>query len=271
VLSAGLGTDSMTTTSHGVQVLKATKPSGLQETIKISSGTINDWLANIQSNLVQTAGKLEFNLKGTDSDGKLVFIPHFSRYKDRYGIYWLMSGTSGGTATPNVVCPKLGTDGSGGAGGSGGSGGGAGGGVGGGGAAGATAKGGADGSAGGGREAGAGTAGVGAGGTTKGSGGATAGSGGTGLGGGGGRSGGGGSSGGSGGSGAMASGGGGNGGGGSTGPSGGGGENPSGGSSGTGETEAVGCSCSLGGAAKSFSAFGWILILFGVWVVRRRR
>ncbi|MBN1610469.1 MAG: glycoside hydrolase family 127 protein [Polyangiaceae bacterium] len=127
VLSAGLGTASMTTASHGVQVLKATKPTGLQETIAVNGGsTINDWLANIQSNLVQTAGKLEFNLKNTDSDGKLVFIPHYSRYQDRYGIYWKLSGASGGTATTNLVCPTVtagGTDGSGGAGGASGTGG----------------------------------------------------------------------------------------------------------------------------------------------------
>jgi len=116
VLSAGLGTDSMTTTPHGVQVLAATKPDGLQDTIKVSSGAINDWLANIQTNLVQTPGKLEFKTKGTDSDSKLVFIPHYSRYKDRYGIYWLMSGATGGTATANVSCPAV-TAGGGGAGG----------------------------------------------------------------------------------------------------------------------------------------------------------
>ena len=108
VLSAGLGTASMTTASHGVQVLKATKPTGLQETIAINSGTtLNGWLSNIQDNLVQTAGKLEFNLKNTDSDGKLVFIPHYSRYKDRYGIYWKLSGTAGGTATANLTCPTV--------------------------------------------------------------------------------------------------------------------------------------------------------------------
>jgi len=141
VLSAGLGTDNMTTTPHGVQVLAATKPDGLQDTIKVSSGTINDWLANIQANLVQTPGKLEFNLKGTDSDGKLVFIPHYSRYKDRYGIYWLMSGATGGTATANLSCPAVATGGGGTAGG------GAGGSVGGsGGAAGSIGKGGTGGS-----------------------------------------------------------------------------------------------------------------------------
>ncbi len=109
VLSAGLGTAAMTTVTHAATIA-ATSPGGLQDTIKVNSGTtLNDWLANINTNLVQTPGKLEFNLKGTDSDGKLVFIPHYSRYKDRYGIYWIMSGASGGTASANVVCPMLGT------------------------------------------------------------------------------------------------------------------------------------------------------------------
>jgi MYXO-CTERM domain-containing protein len=117
VLSAGLGTASMTTTTHAATIA-ATSPGGLQDTIKINSGiAINDWLAGINSNLVQAPGTLQFNLKNTDSDGKLVFIPHYSRYKDRYGIYWILSGGSGGTASTTVVCPTLDTGGAGGAGG----------------------------------------------------------------------------------------------------------------------------------------------------------
>jgi DUF1680 family protein len=105
VLSAGLGTDNMTTAPQGVQVLQATKPAGLQETITINSGTtINAWLSSLQDNLVQTPGKLEFRLKNTDSDSKLVFIPHYSRYEDRYGIYWKLAGTAGGSVSP-PVCP----------------------------------------------------------------------------------------------------------------------------------------------------------------------
>lgn len=130
VLSAGLGTASMTTTTHAATIA-ATSPGGLQDTIKVNSPTtINDWLANINANLVQTAGKLEFNLKNTDSDGKLVFIPHYSRYKDRYGIYWIMSGAAGGSTTGTVVCPMVDAGGAGGAtSGSGGAAGGAGGGT----------------------------------------------------------------------------------------------------------------------------------------------
>jgi MYXO-CTERM domain-containing protein len=107
VLSAGLGTASMTTTGHG-WTIAATKPSGLQDTIAVNSGTtLNGWIANIKTNLVQTPGKLEFNLKNTDSDGKLTFIPHYSRYQDRYGIYFKLSGTAG-SAVPAPACPPPG-------------------------------------------------------------------------------------------------------------------------------------------------------------------
>jgi MYXO-CTERM domain-containing protein len=117
VLSAGLGTASMTTTGHA-WTIAATKPPGIQDSIAINSGsTINSWLANIKNNLIQTPGKLEFNLKNTDSDGRLLFIPHYSRYQDRYGIYFKLSGAAGAmmTAPP---CPTTGS--SGGVGGSGG-------------------------------------------------------------------------------------------------------------------------------------------------------
>ena len=125
VLSAGLGTASMTTVGHA-WTIAATKPAGLQDTIAINSGTtINDWLANIKTNLVQTPGKLEFTLKNTDSDGKLLFIPHFSRYQDRYGIYFNLSGAAGPAVTAPPCPPDTGSSGAGGASGAGGGAGGA--------------------------------------------------------------------------------------------------------------------------------------------------
>jgi MYXO-CTERM domain-containing protein len=132
VLSAGLGTAAMTTTGHA-WTIAATSPGGLQDTIKIPAGTVSDWLSNIQKNLVQTPGKLEFKLKNTDSDDKLVFIPHYSRYQDRYGIYWKLSGGAGGTTMTTATCPVVTAGGPGGSGGMTGGGGQGGGGVGGGG------------------------------------------------------------------------------------------------------------------------------------------
>ena len=116
VLSAGLGSASMTTTGHA-WTIAATKPSGIQDSIAINGGsTINSWLSNLKTNLVQTPGKLEFKLKNTDSDDKLLFIPHYSRYQDRYGIYFKLSGTAGATVTPPACPPTGGSGGAGGAG-----------------------------------------------------------------------------------------------------------------------------------------------------------
>ncbi|MBN2444252.1 MAG: glycoside hydrolase family 127 protein [Spirochaetales bacterium] len=105
VLSAGLGTSSMTTSTTGVNVTIATKNVPVRETINIYSSVssnVNYWLNNIQTNLVRTAGKLEFTLRNTDADDELVFTPHYKRYTDRYGIYFNLAMISGGpTAAPN--------------------------------------------------------------------------------------------------------------------------------------------------------------------------
>jgi DUF1680 family protein len=274
VLSAGLGTASMTTTGHAMTIA-ATSPGGLQDTITINSGTkIEDWLSNIQNNLVQTAGKLEFTPKGTDSDSKLVFIPHYSRYKDRYGIYWKLAGTAGGTTTTTVTCPTVATGGSGGVGGST---------VGSGGSTGSGGVGGMSGRTGGAQASGGktGSADAGFGGT------GTGGAGGAGLGGagaggaqgsGGAQTSGGGTPGGSGGAGAVAgSTGSGNGGapsgtgGGIAGHSGAGGiAEPTGGATAQSNTSSSGCSCSLGRPTGHHAPLGSLLIALGLCLVGHR-
>jgi len=90
VLSAGLGTANMTTTGHGVNVLKATKNVTIKDYITVNADNINTWISNIKNNMVRTPGKLEFTLKNTDEDNKLIFTPHYQRYKDRYGIYFTL-------------------------------------------------------------------------------------------------------------------------------------------------------------------------------------
>ncbi|HLK90627.1 MAG TPA: beta-L-arabinofuranosidase domain-containing protein [Polyangia bacterium] len=274
VLSAGLGTSQMTTTAHALTIA-ATKPSGIQDTITINSGTtINGWLASIKTNLVRTSTTaLTFSLKNTDSNSTLTFTPQYQRYLDRYGVYFTLAGTTGAAVTP-PACPPPGTGGAGGGGGSaatgtGGIGGaagkggttGTGGGAGNSGTGGSTGVGGTTGTGGtGGSNIGTGTGGAGSSGsggtTSSGSGGATVtGSGGNGAGG-------------STGSGGTGSGGAnGQGGGSATGGS----SGTTGGTSGTGETQSTGCSCSVGDTTPSAGLMGSLLLVLGTFVRRRAR
>jgi DUF1680 family protein len=106
VLSAGLGTASMTTQSHGVNVLKATKNVTIKETINVNTAVspgIDNWLGNIKNNLVRTPGKLEFTLRNTDEDYNLKFTPHYQRYKDRYGIYFKLGTYAGTVPSDNLI------------------------------------------------------------------------------------------------------------------------------------------------------------------------
>ncbi len=111
VLSAGMGTENMAKTTH-LASEKATIPGGvtIDETIGISSGTIEDWLSNIKDNLVQTPGQLEFSLKNTDADDTLKFTPQYLRYKDRYGIYFDLEGPQGQAPTAGAPPGETSTD-----------------------------------------------------------------------------------------------------------------------------------------------------------------
>ncbi|HEX2926882.1 MAG TPA: beta-L-arabinofuranosidase domain-containing protein, partial [Ruminiclostridium sp.] len=106
VLSAGLGTASMTTQSHGAGVLKATKNVTIKDTININTAvtpSIDNWLGNIRNNLVRTPGKLEFALRNTDEDYNLKFTPQYQRYKDRYGIYFKLGTYTGTVPSDNLI------------------------------------------------------------------------------------------------------------------------------------------------------------------------
>lgn len=48
------------------------------------------WLEEFPLHLVKRPGRLEFTLNNTDEDDNLVFTPHFMRYKERYGIYFML-------------------------------------------------------------------------------------------------------------------------------------------------------------------------------------
>ncbi len=83
VLSAGLGTENMRTTTTGVIVTIPQDKVVDNENIILPQGVTRDtFIHNLDDYFTQD--KMSFELKGTD----LVFTPHYTKYKERYGIYF---------------------------------------------------------------------------------------------------------------------------------------------------------------------------------------
>ena len=87
VLSADLGSDDLSTGVTGVNVTIPSADSSISDCIVLSEGqTIEQWLADINNNLVRNGDKLEFTLQ--NSERELVFTPHYQQHQSRYGIYF---------------------------------------------------------------------------------------------------------------------------------------------------------------------------------------
>ncbi len=93
VLSAKLGTTDMATTYTGVSVLiPAAKLieeeyiSDGKDTISVINGSVADFMAAVNDNLIKTEGQLEWTLQNTDAN--LTFVPHYRQHTERYGIYF---------------------------------------------------------------------------------------------------------------------------------------------------------------------------------------
>lgn len=97
VLSTGLGTHDMdATVPNGIMVLAAVHDPSAPGTIAITNGeTAAQWKENINKNFIRIEdsadGKVQFKLHGTNMDEKLIYSPHFMRYKERYGLYMTLS------------------------------------------------------------------------------------------------------------------------------------------------------------------------------------
>ena len=106
LLSVGLGKDNMNETSHGIAVRKPASKADVNEYVIIDSdyGTREEWLNNLDENMVKTEGKLEFTMKNTDQP--LVFTPHYKRYDERYGIYWYVSGMTEEEQQAQILADK---------------------------------------------------------------------------------------------------------------------------------------------------------------------
>jgi len=47
------------------------------------------FLGDLEGHLIRKPGSLEFSLQGVESPN-LTFVPYFSEYRQRYGIYWYL-------------------------------------------------------------------------------------------------------------------------------------------------------------------------------------
>lgn len=83
VLSAGLGTEDMKVTTTGVAVTIPKDKLIDSEYITLPAGVTREKFVSNLSDYFEQNG-LSFSLKGTD----LVFTPHYTKYEERYGIYF---------------------------------------------------------------------------------------------------------------------------------------------------------------------------------------
>ncbi len=94
VLSARLGKKDMEKTMTGVEVsipnawrIGAEYNSRESEQIVLKTDSVETYMKEISRHMIRLEGdELAFQLK--DVEANLTFVPHFSQYKERYGLYW---------------------------------------------------------------------------------------------------------------------------------------------------------------------------------------
>lgn len=89
VLSADLGNADMQTGVTGVNVTVPMPDDSVSDEIKIKNGSVENFIDDINKNLVRKEKTLNFILKGADRE--LVFSPHYMQHKSRYGIYFRLT------------------------------------------------------------------------------------------------------------------------------------------------------------------------------------
>ncbi len=95
VLSALLGTSDLISTTTGIDVtIPKTKlieneynKTG-DETIVVEAESIDWFIDNVNEYFVRDTDTEELAFRMVKTDASLTFVPHYSQYKERYGIYW---------------------------------------------------------------------------------------------------------------------------------------------------------------------------------------
>ena len=86
LLSAELGCENMVDSSTGVDVTIPSEKIAGNEVLKVSEGSVEDFIKDIDSHMKRNGKTLTFTLEGTDR--ALTFSLHFKKARERYGIYW---------------------------------------------------------------------------------------------------------------------------------------------------------------------------------------
>ena len=88
VLCALMGTEDMRCnyTGANMDVELTTVDIGVPKEIRVN-GDPEAWLASLPEHLVREGSSLTFRLKDV-AGPDLVFVPYYSQYRERYGIYW---------------------------------------------------------------------------------------------------------------------------------------------------------------------------------------
>lgn len=105
LLSAKLGTENQSEAGHGVNVRKSNTLAVASDSVALFGvSSVKEYMDNIAENLERVPGTLEFYLKNADIT--YAFVPHYSQYKESYGIYWNYYADADGQSEAAILQDK---------------------------------------------------------------------------------------------------------------------------------------------------------------------
>ncbi|MBT0993353.1 glycoside hydrolase family 127 protein [Cellulomonas sp. DKR-3] len=111
LLSTSLGSSNLNASQTvGVGVRVARVDPSAQTAITVAEGTPEEWLADLEDNLVRVAdsadGQVRFELRNTTDGEDLLFTPHYRRHGERYGLYLYVESPDGPQMQARILAAK---------------------------------------------------------------------------------------------------------------------------------------------------------------------
>lgn len=111
VLAARMGQNNVgQSAATGIMVLKAVIDSSLPTSIILNSTSAEEWKDNISENLVRIEdtddGFVQFKINGTMLDENITFVPYYSIYNYRYGVYMSLAPMDSAEMTEKILSDK---------------------------------------------------------------------------------------------------------------------------------------------------------------------